>query len=132
GIQIVVGADPVVVSQLGRIMAPGNSGTHALKLVKASDGTDVPGGSVTAAMSGGTVGQFRYGALGSPVTLAAGTAYLVLSEETAGGDTWYNWDTQLTTTGVAVDNAVAWGTGPGDWYTYGVANRAHVPVNFKY
>src|SRR5205814_476917 len=43
GMQIVVGADPLTVSQLGRMMAPGNTGTHTVKLVKASDGLDVPG-----------------------------------------------------------------------------------------
>ena len=32
--------------KLGRMMVLGNSGTHTVKLVKASDGTDVPGGAV--------------------------------------------------------------------------------------
>jgi uncharacterized repeat protein (TIGR02543 family) len=131
GMQIVVGANPLTVSQLGRFMASGNSGTHTVKLVKASDGTDVTGGSVAIAMSGGTAGQFKYGSLGSPVTLAAGTAYWVLSQETAGGDRWYDWDTKVTTTGVAADNAVAWGTGLGAWNTYAVANQAFVPVDFN-
>ena len=65
GMQIVVGANPLTVSQLGRMMAPGNSGTHTVKLLKASDETDVPGGSVAVAMSGGTAGQFQYGTLSS-------------------------------------------------------------------
>jgi hypothetical protein len=66
------------------------------------------------------------------VTLAAGTAYLLLSQETSGGDSWYDWDTTMTTTAAAADNAVAWGTGVGDWHTLTVANRAHGPVNFTY
>jgi hypothetical protein len=132
GMQIVVGANPVSVTQLGRMMAPGNSGTHTVKLVKASDGTDVPGGSASIAMSGGTAGQFQYGGLGSPVTLAAGTAYFLLSQETAGGDSWYDWDTQVTTTEVAVDNGLAWSTDPGAWSTYALGNHAYVPVGFKY
>jgi hypothetical protein len=103
-----------------------------VKLVRASDQTDVPGGGVAIAMSGGTAGQFRYGRLSNPVTLAAGTAYWVLSQEVAGGDAWYDWNTTVTTTSVAVDNAVAWGTGPGAWNTYTVPNRSFVPVNFSY
>ncbi len=132
GMQIVVGANPITVTALGRMMAEGNRGTHTLKLVNASNGTDVAGGSVTVGMSGGAVGRFWYGSLSSPVTLAAGTTYWVLSQETAGGDNWYGWDTKVSTTGVAADNAVAWGTGPGAWYTYKVANQAFVPVDLKY
>jgi hypothetical protein len=132
GMQIVVGANPLTVSQLGRMMAPGNTGTHTVKLVKAADGLDVPGGSAAVGMNGGTPGQFRYGALSSPVTLTAGTTYLVLSQETAGGDTWHDYYTTLTTTAVAVNNAVAWGTGPGAWNTYPAGNQSFVPVDFKY
>jgi hypothetical protein len=132
GIEIVVGSNPLSVSQLGRFMAAGNNGTHRLKLVKLSDGSDVPGSEVSVSMSGATVGQFRYTILGSPVTLAANTAYLVLSEEAAGADFWYNLDTFVTTTDVAADIAVAWGSGPGNWSTYGLSNRTLGPVNFKY
>ncbi|MCX6927264.1 MAG: PA14 domain-containing protein, partial [Verrucomicrobia bacterium] len=130
GMQVVVGANPLTVTQLGRMMAPGNNETHTVKLLRASDGLDVSGGGVAISMSGGTVGQFQYGSLSSPVTLAAGTVYWVLSQETAGGDSWYDWDTQVTTTGVGVDNAVVWGTGPGAWNTIAVTNQAFVPVDF--
>src|SRR5262249_51347092 len=125
-------ASPITVTQLGRIMAPGNSASHSLKVVRMSDGADVAGSVVTVNMAGATVGQFRYVPLSSPVTLSAGQTYLVLSQETVGGDTWYNLDTQLTTTAVAAENGASWGTGPGNWFTYGLANRAHVPVDFKY
>ena len=47
GMQIQVAGNPVTVSQLGRMMAAGNTGMHTVKLVKASDGLDVPGGAVT-------------------------------------------------------------------------------------
>ncbi|MBL9212134.1 MAG: S8 family serine peptidase, partial [Opitutaceae bacterium] len=49
GMQLTIGASPVTVTELGRIMASGNSGTHTVKLVKVSDGLDVPGGSVSIA-----------------------------------------------------------------------------------
>jgi hypothetical protein len=132
GMQIVVGANPLTVTKLGRMMAPGNSGTHTVKLVQAN-GLNVPGGAVAINMTGGTAGEFQYGSLISPVTLAANTTYWLLSQETAGGDSWYDWDTQVTTTGAALDNAVAWGAGLGFWNTFAVANnRAFGPVDFKY
>jgi hypothetical protein len=132
GMQVVVGGNPLTVTNLGRITAPGNSGTHTVKLVNASDGTDVAGGAVAISMGGGTAGEFQYGSLSSPVTLAVGRTYWVLSQESAGGDSWYDWDTKLTTTGVAVDNALAWGTGVGAWNTYAVTNQAFGPVDFVY
>jgi hypothetical protein len=72
-----VGATPITVTQLGRLYVSGG-GTHTLKLVLASTGQDVPGGSVSLSILGGTPGQFQYASLASPVTLAANTAYYVL------------------------------------------------------
>jgi len=130
--QVVIGASPVTVTELGRIVAPGNSGIHTVKLVNAGDGTDVAGGAVAINMSGGTAGQFQYGSLSSPVTLAAGTAYHVVSQENVGGDSWYDWDTEVATTEVAADNGPVYGVGPGSWFSLGWANQAYVPVSFKY
>ncbi len=132
GVQIVVGPSPLTITELGRIVAPGNVGSHTLKLVSARDGSDVPGGSVVVAPGGGTPGQFRYGVLANPVTLSAGATYWLMSLETFGGDTWYDWNTTFIPTGVASTNALAWGTGPGDWRTAVVRNQMYGPVNFKY
>lgn len=132
GMQITVGASPLTLSQLGRMMAPGNTGTHTVKLVRASDGLDVPGGATTISMIGGSPGQFSYASLAAPVTLAAGTTYWIVSQETAGGDVWYEWTTGLTTTGVATDIGPVWGSGPGDWNPFSAGNRSFVPVDFKY
>ena len=46
GMKFTVGPNPLSVSALGRIFIAGNTGTHVVKFVRASDGTDVPGGSV--------------------------------------------------------------------------------------
>ena len=54
-------------------------------------------------MVGGTTGQFKYASLNSPVVLAAGAIDYVASQETAGGDSWYNYDTTVTTTSVATE-----------------------------
>src|SRR5262249_20801535 len=100
--------------------------------VQASDGKDVTGGSVSIGMSGGTVGQFKYGSLSSPVTLVAGATYYVVSQEAAGGDTWYNYDSRVTTAAVAAEGAALWGYGEGQWYPAGAAGQVFVPVDFKY
>jgi hypothetical protein len=133
GMKIVVGATPLMVTSLGRITVGGNNGTHTVKLVNASDGTDVPGGAASVAMSGGTAGQFQYTILGTPVTLTAGSTYYVVSQETAGGDYWYDLDTTVTTAPVAAHSGAIYGYGPGEWYPVsGTASQTYVPVDFTY
>jgi hypothetical protein len=132
GMQIVVDASPINVTALGRIMASGNKATHTVKLVRASDGTDVPGGSVSLAMSGGTVNQFQYATLTNSVVLSAGTAYYLVSQETDGGDAWYNNTTTVQTTAVATESSQVWGYGSGQWYPGGAPGTTFVPVDFQY
>ena len=57
----------MVANSLGRIFVAGNGGVHTVKLVNASDGSDVVGASVTVTLGGGTAGQFSYAPLASPV-----------------------------------------------------------------
>ncbi len=132
GMQLVVGANSLSVTQLGRMMASGNSAVHALKLVNASDGTDLPGAATAVVTKGGTVGQFQYGALAAPVTLVAGGAYLLVAQEALGGDVWYDYNTVLTTTPVAADITAIWGRGIGDWHPIGATDQSYVPVDFEY
>ena len=89
GMQFTTGAGGMTVHSLGRIFVSGNSGTHTVKLVLASNGTDVPGATVSVSTAGGTSGEFVYANLPSPVTLQTNTAYYLVSEETSGGDQWY-------------------------------------------
>jgi hypothetical protein len=132
GMRIGVGASPITVTALGRMFAAGNSGTHIIKLVNAVNGTDVPGGSVSLTMSGGTAGQFKYAPLGSPVVLAAGATYYVVSQETAGGDFWHDYNTTVTTTSVATELSGVYGPGGGVWTPIGSAAQMFGPVDFKY
>jgi hypothetical protein len=83
-------------------------------------------------MSGGTVGQFKYATLASPVVLAANTNYWLMSQETFGGDSWSDLNTTVTTTSVATVNTAAYGTGPGAWVAIAGPNQTYGPVNFKY
>src|SRR5947208_2361239 len=130
--QIFGGATPITVTALGRLAAPGNGANHLVKLVDASDGTDVAGGSVSVSFSGATAGQFRYANLASPVVLSAGAAYYVLSKESSGGDAWYYNDTTVKTTSIATEISGVWGYGPGQWYLNGGLGQSYGPVDFKY
>ena len=63
-------------------------------------GTDIAGASVSINLAGGAQGTFVYRGLPTPVTLAANTTYFILSQETAGGDLWYDFEaTTAVTTG---------------------------------
>jgi hypothetical protein len=132
GTKITLGTTPLTVTSLGRIYVAGNTGTHTVKLVNAGTGNDVPGGSVSINMAAGTASNgFKYIALAAPVTLAANTAYYVVSQETSGGDQWYDFNTVLTTTNVAVvNNAIQ--RPSNSWVAAGGANNSYVPVDFKY
>ena len=68
-----------------------------------------------------------------PVTLQANTNYYVVSQETAGGDWWYDWDTTVTTTNVASEKASAW-SNPGAAFVTVPSSSSHmyVPVDFVY
>jgi|GEM_PF-4690923 len=47
-----VGANPLIVSSMGRVCAPGNSGTHIVKFVAAATETDIVGAGVSVNMAG--------------------------------------------------------------------------------
>jgi len=129
GMKITVGASPVTVSALGRIVGPGNNAAHIVKIVDASTGNDVSGGSASVTTAGGTTGTFAYGALGSPVTLNANASYYIVSQETAGGDQWYDLDTVVQTTAVATVNGPVYGT---PYSAFASAGHSYVPVDLKY
>jgi uncharacterized repeat protein (TIGR01451 family) len=132
GMRFTVGSSALTVSALGRLFITGNSGTHTLKLVQASAGTDVPGGSVSISMVGGVSGQFKYVSLGSPVTLQANTAYYLVSQETSGGDQWYDTGTVSSTSAGAVNSSIYSFNNSVNWYLYNTANTSYVPANFQY
>jgi hypothetical protein len=130
GMQFTVGSSAITVGALGRLCVAGNSGTHTIKLVNASTGTDIAGGSLALSMAGCTAGQFRYAALPSGVTLSANTAYYVASLEVAGGDQWYDFGTVSTTNVAAVNNSIY--LSGSTWVTWGGANTSFVPPSFLY
>src|SRR5712691_1939650 len=131
GMKFTVGASNLSVSALGRIFITGNSGTHTVKLVQAVTGTDVPGGSISVSMVGGVAGQFKYTALGSPVTLQANTAYYLASQEVNGGDQWYDTGGVSSTTAAAVNSSI-YSANSVNWNAYNTVNTSYVPANFQY
>jgi hypothetical protein len=133
GMKITIGAQPITVYSLGRIVVSGNTGTHTVKIVRASDGTNVPNGFVDISMSGGTPGEFKYGNLPAPVTLAANTSYYIASKEQKNGDYWYDSNTVVSSTSAGTVNGRVTSTNGSTWDTLGgVENQAYVPVNFRY
>lgn len=132
GMKFTVGTSPLNVTSLGRIFVSGNSGTHIVKIVNASTGNDVVGASVSINMTlGSAANGFKYMALPAPITLAANSAYYIVSQEASGGDQWYDSNTILTTTGVASVNNAIQRSGT-SWVAAGSGNNSYVPVDFKY
>jgi List-Bact-rpt repeat protein len=131
GMKITVGASPLSVSSVGRVCVAGNSGSHTVKFVSAGTGTDVPGASVLLNLSGCTPGQFLYGALASPVTLQANTAYFLASQEASGGDQWYDYGTVSSTIAATVNSSIYSVAGT-SWIPAGQASTSYVPVDFQY
>jgi hypothetical protein len=126
---ITVGPSSIVVTALGRIFAPGNSQTHVLKIVNAGTGADVPASTVTVNMAGGTAGAFVYGALPTPITLSANSSYYFLSQETVGGDQWYDANTIVQSTSLGTVNYPVYGGPP--YAIGGTSNHSYVPVDFR-
>ncbi len=114
-------------------MAPGNSGTHLVKIVRAADGTDVPGGAVSINTAGGTPGRFVYAALTVPVTLDANSVYFILSQEAAGGDRWYDKDSTIQGTSAGTVGVPVYSSGSSYVYAAtGLSGQAYGPLDFQY
>ena len=88
GFKFAVGSSAITVNQLGRWVVSGNGGTHSVRLVRVSDHAVL--GSVSVDTAGAPAGAFKYVNLGTPITLAANTAYYIMSQETNGSDQWYD------------------------------------------
>jgi hypothetical protein len=100
--------------------------------VTASTGIDVSGSAVSVNVAGGQVNAFVYAALPSPVTLSPNTTYYVVSQETAGGDSYYNFNTTVQTASAASDISSV-GSPDGITYTQsGGTNQMTGPVSFIY
>jgi len=131
GMNFVVGSNPLQVSALGRIYIDGNSQRHQLRLVHAATGTIMA--SVQWMPAGGTHNQINYATLPSPVILAANTEYYLASQEEAGGDSYYNYDTRITTTAAAGVLSPVHSDDGSLWRLYGTpGSYSYGPLDLKY
>jgi hypothetical protein len=131
GMTIQVGPSPLVVRTVGRAVAPGNSQFHVVRIIDGATGADIPGSAVAINTAGGTVGQFIYGPVAGTVTLQPGAVYFIVSEETTGGDQFFNHDTTVETRNVATVIGSARTGGP-QVFTDMAGLIAYGPVDFQY
>jgi hypothetical protein len=135
GLAFTVGSEPLRVRELGRARAPGNNGTHPLRLIDAAAMADVAGVNIT--IGPGVDGEFQYGVLPSVITLTPNKLYYLVSQEFAGGDLFYNHTTTVQTTSAAEPEIAGTVTGSvvGNGTTHSVdlsGQVAYGPVDFKY
>src|SRR5438270_5815089 len=79
GMAVTVGPNPITVTSLGRLVAPGNSQVHTLEIIDPVSGTAIA--STTVNTQGAGAGAFVYGNLASPITLLANVTYYIVSQE---------------------------------------------------
>jgi RHS repeat-associated protein len=130
GAVIQIGSSPVTISELGRWKLPGNFRTHTVKIVQENN-VDLPGALVTVNMASGSDGTFVYSALPAPVTLEANKAYYLVTSVTDQGDTWYDWNQKVTTTGGLTVVSTVWAPSVGGYSRYGAGGSSYGPVGLK-
>lgn len=129
GMSITIAGSNITVTHLGRWVIGGNSQSHTLKIWGDIFGTPTVLGSVVVNCSGATSGQILYGALGTPITLTAGTTYAITSAEVTGQDSFSDESTVFHTS-VATVNGLAYYAGSGIFGTAG--SGCFGPLSFKY
>jgi hypothetical protein len=135
GMGIRVAASGLVVKSLGRWFIPGNADVHAMKIVDAATKTDVPGGSVTIPLptSGLTVERFVYASLPAGLALTPGADYYVISQESNGGDQFYDSAAMTVTTTAKASRIYAVnGDGVSTYNASPVQGTSYGPVDLQY
>ena len=136
GMNITVGSNNLTVTALGRWKLAGNSLSHTLQIFDGPSLSPI-GDSVIVDFTGGmgTVGQFNYATLPTPVVLQAGRTYIFVSSENTflPADQIYENGNTFTTTADATLNGgaeqdVMRGT---QWFLY-TNQQDFGPVNFQY
>ncbi|MCB1227504.1 MAG: DNRLRE domain-containing protein [Verrucomicrobiales bacterium] len=133
GFQFTTGANPIVIHELARWVLSGNTQQHGVRIVDAATKLTVPGAEVQVDTAGAAVG-YKYAPLAAPVTLPAGTAFYLVSEEFNGGDTWYEGNCTLTcdSSVASIDQSV-WSDSSGTVFTLNNGpNNSYIPVAFRY
>jgi hypothetical protein len=135
GMGIRVASTGLVVKSLGRWFIPGNADMHAMKIVDAATKADVPGTAVTIPVptTGLTTERFVYTQLPAGVALTPGADYYIISQETTGGDQFYDSAaTTVTTTAKASRVYAVNGDGIATYTTSPVLGSSYGPVDLQY
>ena len=70
--------------------------------------------------------------LSSQVTLNANTTYYIVSQETSGGDQWYDINTTIQTANVASETTGVWSPDGVTYNLYGSPDESYGPLSFLY
>jgi hypothetical protein len=135
GMGIRVAPSGLAVKALGRWFIPGNVDTHAMKIVDAATMADIPGGSVTIPLptSDLTTERFIYAALTASIPLTPGADYYIISQETTGGDQFYDSATTTVTTTAKASRVYAVnGDGAGTYNVSPALGSSYGPVDIEY
>jgi RHS repeat-associated protein len=92
---------------------------------------NLPGALVTVTMANGPVGTSVYTALPAPVTLEANKAYYLVTSVTDQGDTWYDWNQPVSSTGGVSIVSTVWAPPGGGYSRYGAGSSSYGPVGLK-
>jgi len=131
GMAVDIGSKSLKVVNLQRYCVVGSTGDHRVQIVDADSGEQVPGAAVIVSLTDHPEG-FASGNLNSTITLTAGKRFFIVSEEVAGGDSFYDNDTVLTTRPDAtVVSPVYFDSTAQQWVFMGTGS-SYGPVNFAY
>jgi hypothetical protein len=131
GMVIQVGAQPLTVLGLGRVFLAGSTGTHAMKIVDGATQVDVPGAATMIDLSKTNVADkaFAYASLPTPITLTPNAVYYVITQQTPGGDHFFDLDTTVLTSGVASVTSAVFGDGVASYTRGGGPGQTYGPVD---
>jgi len=140
GFKFTVGPQDIYAYDIGRWYAPGNAGSHSVRILNASGATM---GGVSVALSGAGSNAYVHSPLYTrdvllndylrPIRLLSNQTYYVMSQESASGDRFHGDTTAVhASPDVTIDGAATW-TGSGAAFTL-TAPGAYTfgPVNFRY
>ena len=130
GMAIQVGLQAMTVHKLGRASGLSLNDTHKVKVVDGETNADL--GLTSVDMDSEPLDEFRYGPLTPAVVLNPGGIYYVVSEETVGGDSYWDQDTIVETNAEATVTSAVYSDNPGLFTTVGAENHSYGPVNFQY
>ena len=132
GMEFTTGSSPVTVTAFGRAYLPGDTQPHTVSLYQASGGSLVASATVQTgtAASPDPLG-ITYQDLSGPVILAPGTSYILVSDETSSGDSFFDADTRVKLASAVTDVGPAWRSGSSGAFTVYTSDpgQAYGPVS---